>query len=290
MKIYDCNGNIIGIYTDDIENMPKDKLKKLVQFFRAKNIDTVMFVKNIDIQNNVVTTKIFEPNAGELGGWSTMCGNGVRALTSYYRDFVKNVDEIIINTDAGFLKVIVKDGKFKVKMGRLYVGINKCTKYLSFKLKNWDFIENLLKIEKIRFTNIEIGFTSTNEKDPDGEPHLCVEIPSVNLVTLKQIALQVGQKITNNFEIFPLGVNVNFYSSSKNVVLLVTHERNLGFDPNKCITQSCGTGSTVVGGLVMYKNNFPKIIVRSQGGDLVISREQEDELYMAGDAKLIDSL
>ena len=40
-----------------------------------------------------------------------------------------------------------------------------------------------------------------------------------------------------------------------------THERNLGDDPNHCVTASCGTGSTVAGAVVMKKHLKDVIII-----------------------------
>lgn len=157
--------------------------------------------------------------------------------------------------------------------------------------------ERLFQDESVDLISIDYGFTSSNQDSPDGEPHLCLRFTDgLAIEELRELASQFGQTISNNFLAFPEGINANFYSQAGDSFRLVTHERNLGFVAERCITQSCGTGSTVVGAIRIdaqhgkqQSRDISEEIVSSLGGDLIIERENQ-ALYSSLKTKLPKNL
>jgi diaminopimelate epimerase len=64
--------------------------------------------------------------------------------------------------------------------------------------------------------------------------------------------------------------------------LVCTYERNLGDDPEKSVTQACGTGCTFVGAEQMRKLKNNKVVAQCLGGNLVIEKKG-NSIYMSGD-------
>lgn len=287
MEIYNANGNIIGIYNNHSQGVDFQEKQDLINFSKQNNIDTVMILDKINIEQNLVSTRIFEPNSGANGEWSTMCGNGVRAVARHFQEKMGgNGDLVKIDTPSGILEVAHSRNGFRVEMGSLFTHSQR---YLASSISNWEFLKKLFAIDNSLVISIRFGFTSTNQKDSDGEPHLCIEFEeNLSLDILKDIALRFGQNITNNFLAFPQAINANFYSVQGERINLVTHERNLGTSAEKSITQSCGTGSTVVGGLYLRERNVERIYVTSIGGDLLIELDN-DTLFMTGDAVRVNN-
>lgn len=125
----------------------------------------------------------------------------------------------------------------------------------------------------------------------DGEPHLVIEIPRdqvKDIADLRRIAVEAGPIITKDLDLFPEEMNANFIVREKDeegkdfvdeqgrlVIWNVTHERNLGNDPDHSVTAACGTGSTVAGGLMFGKypeSPFQTVLVKCTGGDLEIAK------------------
>lgn len=307
LSIYSACGNIVGIAPLTLAGIDERNIEDnnelrifLAEWGKENNIDSIMVLSgdphNFENQGYHFDMIVFEPRGnGETGGFSTMCGNGVRAVARYAQEFV-SAKKIVINTLSGKLVVSENSDVYSVMMGRLIQDEKSLVKYVnSEKLESnrgiyfeseipekFAFLLNLAK-------NWSIAFTTTNDTNPDGEPHLVIELPCESLDELKKFALNFGQLLTNNEEIFVEGINVNFISrtiitNNEIHVFNITHERNLGDDPNHSITKACGSGSTAVGGILMKK--YPeilKVIVSNQGGDLIISKKS-DELVMSGEA------
>ncbi len=288
MRVYSANGNIIGIkqVSNAGTSLRGDKLREIIVEAKGLSIDTVMFVDQpAGDELFDISTNIFEPNAGLEGSWSTMCGNGVRAVADYFQNYVSQTAEIRMKTPAGILVIQAKEHGYRVCMGKLYTWeAASVQKYVSnFVARDWAFIHKLFGINAQQAAKIDLGFTSSDAQNPDGEPHLCIRLQDgLELEKIRTYARNYGQAITNNFLAFPEGMNANFYSISGEQINLVTHERNLGTNPDKCITQSCGTGSSVVGSINLNGRECVEVV--SLGGSLLIEN-QEGQVYMTGGAE-----
>ncbi|MBI2420928.1 MAG: hypothetical protein HYV38_02480, partial [Candidatus Levybacteria bacterium] len=76
------------------------------------------------------------------------------------------------------------------------------------------------------------------------------------------------------------------------VIWNCTHERNLGDDPDHSVTASCGTGSTVAGGIMFEKyvsDPTQVVLVKCTGGDLEITKSPtSSSLLMKGPAQRVN--
>lgn len=153
-----------------------------------------------------------------------------------------------------------------------------------------------------------VGNKDKETGERNGEPHFIIPVNYAllngstldeKLRSLRTIAEQLGPVITKNVELFPNEVNANFVASVDSTsdrvtrgilrpkFLLATHERNLGDDPVHSVTASCGTGSTVVGGLAFHEApSESQFEVISSGGKLLIEKENH-HLVMSGPAKQV---
>lgn len=220
-------------------------------------------------------TIVFEPNAKHLrnlGGFSTMCGNGIRAVAEFISKETGK-SEIKIATLSGNLNVVRVGENWQTKMGKLYDGLDYVKQY----------VKNYPLLSEPDFSLLGFGITSTAKDVIDGEPHLVLRCQdNLSLEQLYHLAYMNGQRITKDLRSFPSEINCNFVSLQKNGTLnLVTHERNLGDNPQKSITQACGTGSTVTAGILMQLQNIEKIIINCLGGSLEVDQPDEN-LYLTG--------
>ena len=102
---------------------------------------------------------------------------------------------------------------------------------------------------------------------------------------LKIAAQKFGSAICNDTYLFPLGINANFVvrdKKSSGSLLVCTFERNLGDDPQKSVTQACGTGSTFVCSEIMRKMDTSRCVAACLGGQLVVEKNRES-LYLSGE-------
>ena len=306
LQIYSACGNVVGIaplssvgIEDDVQN--NIELRSfLTKWGKENNLDSIMVLTGDPLdfksQGYHFSMIVFEPfGNGNLGGFSTMCGNGVRAVAKYTQQFV-DTNEILIKTQSGILPILESDGNYTVRMGRLVQDAIDLDRYVNRKeigkargaLYNVPIPSELGIIRKYADT-WSVAFTTTNEEDPDGEPHLIIQLPVESKEDLRTFAMRFGQGLTYNNKFFPEGINVNFIStpivSGDQIKLYnVTHERNLGDTPEHSITQACGTGSTSVAG-VLFKSHpeINSVIVQNYGGNLEITRDDQD-LLMTGEA------
>ncbi len=308
-KTYSATGNIIGVayYSDifDIQDFVDNlKERRHLKSIALKNhCDSVMVL----IKNSLsrLETIVFEPNNDdEHGAFSVMCGNGVRAVADYAATHLHYLSwPISLQTRSGILKVEkLSNNTYKVGMGNIVTRRSVLRPYIDsrfFSKKSYlqDVAIPPVLLKKLRTLNFgnngavcSIGF-STTETDihkMNGEPHLMIELKkqSVSHINeLRKIAQHYGPFICENKNIFPLGINVNFVvpdQRNKNSFLVCTFERNLGDDPEKSVTNACGTGCTFIGIEQMRKLKTRKIVAECLGGRLTIEKKN-DFTYMSGD-------
>lgn len=108
-----------------------------------------------------------------------------------------------------------------------------------------------------------------------GNPHITFEVPD-----LSQAEVEVLGKEFNQSSAFPQGVNVGFMQKmAKDHIRLRVYERGAGE------TLACGTGACAavsIGQLWQFLDETVRVSL--PGGDLLIQRNQQDELLMTGPA------
>lgn len=308
---YSATGNIIGVaYYSDIFNIEKfindfEVRKNLKNLATKNNCDSVMVLIKTKGNEPNLETIVFEPNNGdECGTFSVMCGNGVRAVADYAHEYLNFSNwPLLLKTKSGTLKIEKLSNKtYHVFMGNIVtdkVALNSYVNPRYFpentELADVGIPQSLLqKIKTLSFSKnsavCSIGF-STSENNiykTDGEPHIMIELNNLfvrTLKELKEVAKKYGSIICYDKKIFPLGMNVNFVIQNKQKdesFFVCTFERNLGDNPEKSVTQACGTGCTFVGAEQMRKLKTKKIIAQCLGGNLVIE-EKNNSVYMSGD-------
>lgn len=316
LAVYDGCGNILLVamlspklwQTDLAANTHLRQYLK--QIGTVHNVDSVMVLQGIKDKNiNGATYKmdVFEPQGNSddhaPGSWSTMCGNGVRAVAAYLQDnHYSNGDVTIVSGSGTRVVKRIHPGIFQVYMGIYSQSIKDVQKYMEdgiaentirSELSRLLMTDHCVSLEfmKIALVGNKIG------KRIDGEPHAIFIMPNMSLEQLYQVAIEHGQKITKSYSYFPQEMNANFVSITKVDfkkrilhINLCTHERNLGDDPQHCITQSCGTGSTTAGGFFFrylpFLHDDWDIYVHNLGGVLVIQKENR-KLYLTGPAKQV---
>lgn len=307
--LYSATGNIIGVayYPEffDMNDFMRDRnlWRRLKDTAMENKCDSVMILAKSE-ESPFLRTVVFEPNAGGEGAFSTMCGNGVRAVAAYAREYLKySAWPLHLRTESGVLE-IEKTGNrsYSVRMGfavsdkaslRRYVNtlyFSKCSTLLDVPIPP----DLMRKIDTLSFGPAgpvcSIGFTTaeTNADKADGEPHMVIELDGRLVTTvaeLKKVTQKYGPFICSNQGIFPLGMNVNFVVSqedNKGSFRVCTFERNLG-DTEKSVTQACGTGATFAGAEQMRRSNSSKAVAECLGGKLQIG-ERDGALYLSGSA------
>jgi diaminopimelate epimerase len=188
------------------------------------------------------------------GSTSEMCGNGLRCLARYARDFeIVEGDSLTVETGAGTKKVVLyEDGVSRVDMGapRFDSGIE---------LYGFDFLRVSM-----------------------GNPHAVTFMESekeVEALDLKAVGLPVEKD-----PLFPEGTNVEFaHARERHEVRMRIWERGAG----ETLASGSGSCATGVAALQIGLAESP-ISVRLDGGTVEISWEGDGEpVYMTGPAEYV---
>ncbi|EKD87601.1 MAG: hypothetical protein ACD_36C00005G0001, partial [uncultured bacterium] len=140
------------------------------------------------IQGYHVTMDVFEPRGVDIqhpklaGSWSTMCGNGIRAVAKYLID-TSNL-ACYIRTRSGIrITTVLPHNQFRVCMGKLTTRKEHLQKYV----RNFHFSE--LIENRIRHAEVFVGLNGNPDLDGaiDGEPHMVVFLPNHQNITLKAL-------------------------------------------------------------------------------------------------------
>lgn len=325
LQVFEGCGNILGIvplylagYRGDWLN-DKPLRRRLRDWGLGIGSDSVM-VLSVDLeqqreQGYNVFMDVFEPRGSTsdelLGGVSDMCGNGIRAVAAFLRQFNSDkANEVRIMTRSGMRTVSIDKVRdlYTVNMGLFTSSPTDLAPYVNMDMvqpnEQGNFIDapippqihdQLSRIIPNSITTWSIGLTGDKKTDGGiiGEPHLVISIPKgtvANIQELRNIAVAAGPIITKNTKLFPQEMNVNFITlDDQGHLLNVTHERNLGDDSEHSVTAACGTGNTAVGA-VLYNKNFPNyqsIVIKNIGGTLEISMNAQQHMIMTGPANRV---
>lgn len=195
----------------------------------------------LDRQQGIPTMRIFDCDGTE----ESMCGNGLRCATRYFRDTYISTDRFSIVTGDGMKEVLVNDDLVEVNLGeaRDYLQINH-----------------------------QLHFVFT------GVPHVVVIGSELDVET----ARIRGKSIRNKQSLCELvghseGVNVDFIWYDKEGISVRTYE--VGVED---ITLSCGTGSAASAYVAakVFGTTLP-IMTHSLGGSLQV-KENNGHLSISG--------
>lgn len=192
------------------------------------NTDGILYVDQVQ---GTPSMKIFDRDGTE----ETMCGNGLRCATRYFRDHYVSADRFDIVTGDGVKQVIVEQEMVEVNLGEA---------------------RDYRQIDQ----NIHYAFT--------GVPHVVVIGNEIDLETARTLgkALREDQSLCN-YVGHPEGVNVNFIWRTAQGIAVRTFEVGV-----ENVTLSCGTGSAASAFVAnkVLGIELP-LLTQSLGGDLQIS-------------------
>jgi len=284
--LYHGCGNKVLIHSlEDINAARHNKVVRahLARIGKKLQVDSIMVItghpQNANQQGYHCTMDVFEPRgkdgSGLAGSWSTMCGNGIRAVARYFQDtgFISVGETLRVKTASGLREVeVLKNYQYKVNMGELTLSGKNMSRYVKFS----EFTK--LKAKNSLATAI-VGFVG----ESDGEPHLVIFAQTKK--HLQKLANKYGKQLTTNRLIFPQEINTNVVvmnDQNKDTpkVSACTYERGIYY-----VTQACGTGASVIGGYLLKKHpSARKVRVKMPGGTLSITKKG-NQIFMQGPAK-----
>lgn len=296
-----CGNRVLIHHLNDASDLKRLRTKRsdltrLAKLGMKHKADSVMVVTGDP--NTIITMNVFEPHAFFLNGndqaWSTMCGNGIRAVAQYLDDYYKIDTQCSIKTPAGNQLVERSQNGWKVHMGNFYNSAMDLQSYVITILDRQD-IKYIVNSPAIDYKPY-IGFhAQRNIENPDGEPHLVLFHNSAK--TLQDVKIQadiLGPILTTYSDWFPKEINTNVASiqSVDSIhrridVLLATYERNIYY-----VTQACGTGSTVVAASVLQRLQLHgewNIHIQNLGGELIVQITENESYWLSGPAEEVIS-
>jgi diaminopimelate epimerase len=174
------------------------------------------------------------------GNESSMCGNGGRCITVFAKYLGIINNEATFEAIDGLHKSVIEDDLIKLQM---------------------QDVDDITKHDEHVFLDT-------------GSPHYIKRSHKVEGLNVKL----EGSKIRYSQEYKEAGVNVNFVEKINDGVFAIrTYERGVEDE-----TLSCGTGVTAAAITMNYIGETEKnlITLKTQGGDLQVSFEKQDELYV----------
>ena len=192
------------------------------------------------------------------GTEAEMCGNGVRCIAKFLKDYyLKDKNIFNIATRAGNKEVKLENDKtFSVNMGKPV-------------FSHSDFPEGEINLENLNFNCVSVG-----------NPHAIAFVGDLNKYDL----LNIGPKVENN-SIFPNKINVELVEKNNEKEFTVkVWERGCG------ATMACGTAATAVYARLKKINAInSEIVINLPGGKLFMSENENGEIIMRGEAKNVFS-
>ena len=188
------------------------------------------------------------------GSPSEMCGNGLRCLARYARDFeIVDEDVLTVETGSGVKKVLLyQDGSSRVDMGPPTLG-------------SW------VKLHGFAFLRVSMG-----------NPHAVALLESEAEVETLDLGT-VGPRVEKNL-LFPEGTNVEFaYPRGSHEVRMRIWERGAG----ETLASGSGSCATAVAAMSAGMAESP-VVVRLDGGTVKVEWSgEEGSVYMSGPATYV---
>lgn len=293
-----CQNRFIIININDNHNWVVDQKFRnfLAKLGKEQNIDSILILTGnpwrFDKQGYHCAMDVYEPRSDSV---STMCGNGIRAVCSYWIDQGYDLSfqmELLIKTKSGVRRVTALGSSiFQAEMGTLSLNSKDLGDYVVLdrlslnkgQLEGISLCKQLFKdnFKGIQFKNTIIGLTG----DPldgrvNGEPHLVFFIKHhLSLEELKSLTTKLGKLFTTNKDIFPKEINTSVVSENSKNILICTYERGVYY-----VTNSCGTANAVAGGYLLAVTDEKRIKINNLGGELWVERDLDNRINLIGHA------
>ena len=203
-KVHGNNNTFILLFNPDFRNSTlknKKIIQKLCKIKKNKLVDGLLVLKYLDKKN------IYLDYYNNDGTWETFCANGLRCAALYIYNKFK-ISKLVITCG---------DGAHQTKK----IGNNISTSMPKPKYKD----------NKISIHDIEGYFINS------GANHYV--LPLQKKYKNKNAMIELAQKIRYSKDIFPDGVNVNFYQIyNRKIIKVITYEKGI-----EKIVDSCASGS-----------------------------------------------
>lgn len=321
-----------NLVRDYLENDLKFRIW-LKEVGKGNQADSVMLYYTSSHKDYSFVTFVGEPNASLQAKFSEMCGNGIRSLAlhialttapsskkAYRQDWISIWAGESRKVQIIDLDTVESGGKVKVALGSFRSDVKYLKSFISE-----HYFKNFLSLNKVYLPEQLLpkdlqgrGWGIGLNGNKTGEPHLVLlvdeellksllsyfEQPTFSLTStlliLSDLVCKLGNRLTFNKGLFPLGINVSIGLVKNGIIYLSTHERNLAlsseecrqmqkmFGNCQCNTKACGTAGAVASNFA-YFNSLAvskNITTVHLGGEIIYSLETEDT-YMVGEAKAI---
>lgn len=226
--------------------------------------DQVLVIESANDTASDFVYRIFNADGTE----ASHCGNGARCVIKYLYDHQK-----------------VAANQIVLKIQKQYIiGQKNLDNTISINMGSPNFSPDSLPFISTEEPNntysldiagelINFGIASV------GNPHVLIQLETSDQLENTLYLTNVGQMIQSS-ELFPEGVNVNFYLIvSNNQIRLRTYERGSGH------TLACGTGATATASYAISQHQVNNNVdVMMQGGQLNIFWDLIQEITMTGPA------
>jgi len=231
-KVHGNNNTFILLFnpnlTDNTFNNKK-VIKKLCKIKKNKSVDGLLVLKYLNKKN------ICLDYYNNDGTWETFCANGLRCAALFiYNKF--SISNLIIKCGDGIHQTKKIGGNIATSMLK--------PKYIS---------------KKISIDDIEGYFINS------GANHFV--LPMKKKYQNKNVMIDLAQKIRYNKDIFPNGINVNFYQiCNRKMIKVITYEKGI-----EGIVDSCASGSFACAYHLSKSKLINKdITVLNPGGELKV--------------------
>lgn len=262
------------IIINNMENktsLHEDLIRKLCDRRFGVGADGIVFVEK---SSKADARMVFYNSDGTC---VSMCGNASRCFSKYLYD--KNIikkENITIETDAGILEIALKVEAGVVKSAKVNMGKpDFSSKHVLCKIDGNSTVNYPIKVEGEHFyiTSMFLGV-----------PHTVIFEDHLKNDITDDYIIEKGRLI-ENLPIFPQKTNVDFVKIvNRREINVRTWERAAGY------TLACGTGASasVAAGII---NGFldEQVTVHLRGGDLLISWDGKNDVFMEGPAEEVFS-
>lgn len=186
------------------------------------------------------------------GSIAEMCGNGIRCFALYFKNKKKiKKEKFRFETLAGIkeVEVVMKRGlKFRVNMGK---------------------IKEFKEMNACNFPGFYVNI---------GNPHFIMEWKDIEILNVKDLGRAIRY-----CNVFKNGANAHFVQKIKEGEYKIrSYERGVEDE-----TLACGTGICSSAYSMFKKYNERKFLFHAKGGDIEIEINENDEIFMTGDAKIV---
>lgn len=200
--------------------------------------------------------RIFNPDGSE----AEMCGNGIRCFAKYLHDNgLTRKRNLEVETKAGIIKPKLDTENGVVKSVSVNMGKAKILGMKALDIQGKTIVGDVVNI---------------------GNPHYVIRYQNLDEKEVKEFVTTYGPKIENH-DAFPDRTNVEFAKIvSRDLINLYVWERGAGY------TLACGTGACATAFSARKSGKVKeKVNVRLPGGTLEILIEEDDTIFMSGEAE-----